>query len=109
MALYCMGVMCSKPGGGTSQYFFTFFFFSRCGERLLGGTEGKIKINVSQISLINSELLDPMMGHVFKNILQNLIYKTYTHDGKGNRRDRNSIQADINTMRQKYTESEAGH
>lgn len=20
MALYCMGVMCSKPGGGTSQY-----------------------------------------------------------------------------------------
>lgn len=35
MALYCMGVMCSKPGGGTSQYFFTLiFFFSRCGERL---------------------------------------------------------------------------
>lgn len=34
MALYCMGVMCSKPGGGTSQYFLTFFFFSRCGERL---------------------------------------------------------------------------
>lgn len=35
MALYCMGVMCSNPGGGTSQYFFTLiFFFSRCGERL---------------------------------------------------------------------------
>ena len=34
MALYCMGVMCSKPGGGTSQYLRTFFFFSWRGERL---------------------------------------------------------------------------
>lgn len=34
MALYCMGVMCSKPGGGTSQYLRTFFFFSWRGERI---------------------------------------------------------------------------
>lgn len=35
MALYCTGVTCSKPGGGTSQYFFTLaFFFSRCGDQL---------------------------------------------------------------------------
>lgn len=34
MALYCMGVMCSKPGGGTSQYLRIFFFFSCLGERL---------------------------------------------------------------------------
>ncbi len=40
MALYCIGVMCSNPGGGTSQYFFTLiFFFSRCGERLPMETE----------------------------------------------------------------------
>ena len=26
MALYCMGVTCSKPGGGTSQYLYGFFF-----------------------------------------------------------------------------------
>ncbi len=40
MALYCMGVMCSNPGGGTSQYLFTLiFFFSRCGERLSMETE----------------------------------------------------------------------
>lgn len=37
MALYCMGVMCSKPGGGTSQYLRIFFFFSWRGERLVGG------------------------------------------------------------------------
>lgn len=42
MALYCMGVMCSKPGGGTSQYLRTFFFFSWRGERLgeAGGESG---------------------------------------------------------------------
>lgn len=34
MALYCIGVMCSKPGGGTSQYLRTFFFFSWRGERI---------------------------------------------------------------------------
>lgn len=37
MALYCIGVMCSKPGGGTSQYLRTFFFFSCRGERLREG------------------------------------------------------------------------
>lgn len=31
--------MCSKPGGGTSQYLRTFFFFSWRGERLGGGGE----------------------------------------------------------------------
>lgn len=41
MALYCIGVMCSKPGGGTSQYLRTFFFFSWRGERL-GKGEGKV-------------------------------------------------------------------
>lgn len=55
MALYCMGVMCSKPGGGTSQYFLTFFFFSRCGERLQDEDKtGKIKKkknNIKHLSL----------------------------------------------------------
>lgn len=41
MALYCIGVMCSKPGGGTSQYLRTFFFFSWRGERLGKGGEGE--------------------------------------------------------------------
>lgn len=43
MALYCIGVMCSKPGGGTSQYLRTFFFFSWRGERLGegGGESGQ--------------------------------------------------------------------
>lgn len=35
-----MGVICSKPGGGTSQYLRTFFFFSWRGERL-GRGEGR--------------------------------------------------------------------
>ena len=26
MALYCIGVTCSNPGGGTSQYLYGFFF-----------------------------------------------------------------------------------
>lgn len=37
MALYCIGVMCSKPGGGISQYLYGFFFLflrSGFGERL---------------------------------------------------------------------------
>lgn len=36
MALYCMGVMCSKPGGGTSQYLHPLFFLLLFGEWLEG-------------------------------------------------------------------------
>lgn len=34
IALYCIGVMCSKPGGGTSQYLQVLFFLVRLGEWL---------------------------------------------------------------------------
>lgn len=36
MALYCSGVMCSKPGGGTSQYLHARFFLLLLGEWLEG-------------------------------------------------------------------------
>lgn len=36
MALYCSGVMCSKPGGGTSQYRHARFFLLLLGEWLEG-------------------------------------------------------------------------
>lgn len=64
MALYCMGVMCSKPGGGTSQYFFTFFFFSRCGERLLE-KERAGEITVKQ-STFNRTLMSKAENYLFQ-------------------------------------------
>lgn len=87
MALYCMGVMCSKPGGGTSQYFFTFFFFSRCGERLLEDEKtGEIKVKQSTCNISHeqsSKLLIPMMVHFSK---------------LGTEGPEKPIQADIYTM-----------
>lgn len=86
MALYCMGVMCSKPGGGTSQYFFTFFFFSRCGERLLEEKTGEIKVKQSTCNISHeqsSKLLIPMMVHFSK---------------LGTEGPEKPIQADIYTM-----------
>lgn len=61
MALYCIGVMCSKPGGGTSQYLRTFFFFSWRGERL-GKGEGKV--GQGNLSLTNTGSARPCQEHL---------------------------------------------
>ncbi len=44
IALYCIGVMCSKPGGGTSQYLQVLFFLVRLGEWLDAEKQQNIKL-----------------------------------------------------------------
>lgn len=78
MALYCMGVMCSKPGGGTSQYFFTFFFFSRWGERL----QVTRKIYICYISFINISLCK--IPIFFFNYFFHQLFQDCQHVGKNN-------------------------
>lgn len=58
MALYCMGVMCSKPGGGTSQYLQVRFFLVLLGEWLQEPRKDTAK-QTSEASWVGSWLSIP--------------------------------------------------